>query len=199
MFTSPSYSRSDAFFLLVCRTLSFWKFLVFVCIRLGQVCICGKCLNVTSVVLVPVLYFICIPSVCLLLLTDAPSQPHISYRDQTFPFMVDTSATLYCSFQSGASRGNPEATLNWPEGSRTTGQGEANRTFSSLTPSDNGRSVVCEASNLFTDRTSPVITSFQLQVYCKSVLIPLLTFLNACTVRKGRLCIWLSKLDLFGY
>ena len=94
--------------------------------------------------------------------------------------MVDTSATLYCSFQSGASRGNPEATLTWQEGGRTTGQGEVNLTFPSLTASDHGRGVVCEASNLFTDRTSPVTTSFQLQVYCKSVCAEVIAHFSQC-------------------
>ena len=99
---------------------------------------------------------------------DSPSPPDINPGNQPYPFMAGDSPTLFCNYPATTDSGNPTATLTLEGQTGITGQGEVNVTLAQLTSSDNGRTVVCTASNAFTvHNNTPVTQRLQLQVYCE--------------------------------
>ena len=99
---------------------------------------------------------------------DSPSPPDINPGNQPYPFMAGDSPTLYCNYPATTDPGNPTATLTLEGQTGSAGQGEVSVTLTQLTSADNGRTVVCTASNAFTvHNNTPVTQRLQLQVYCE--------------------------------
>ena len=99
---------------------------------------------------------------------DSPSPPDINPGNQPYPFMAGDSPTLYCNYPATTDPGNPTATLTLEGQTGSAGQGEVSVTLTQLTSADNGRTVVCTASNAFTVHNNTAVTQrLQLQVYCE--------------------------------
>ena len=89
-------------------------------------------------------------------------------REPTIPVHGGRFPTLYCNQPATTDPGNPTATLTLEGQTGSAGQGEVRVTLTQLTSADNGRTVVCTASNAFTvHNNTPVTQRLQLQVYCE--------------------------------
>nr|KAG5696886.1 hypothetical protein BaRGS_035296 [Batillaria attramentaria] len=96
-----------------------------------------------------------------------PSGLNITYGSQTYPFMVGEIVTLECHAET---MGNPPVTLTLqPEGQET--GVKSTLTLGPLTVDHNGQSVVCEATNNYTQWSNqPLVERFRLNVYYRPVI-----------------------------
>ena len=82
--------------------------------------------------------------------------------------MAGDSPTLSCNYPATTDPGNPTATLTLDGQTGSAGQGEVSVSLTQLTSADNGRTVVCTATNAFTVHSnSPVTRQLQREVYCE--------------------------------
>ncbi|KAK7483376.1 hypothetical protein BaRGS_00025316 [Batillaria attramentaria] len=98
---------------------------------------------------------------------NPPSGLNITYGSQTYPFMVGEIVTLECHAET---MGNPPVTLTLqPEGQET--GVKSTLTLGPLTVDHNGQSVVCEATNNYTQWSNqPLVERFRLNVYYRPVI-----------------------------